>query len=42
MHCGNAETTMPLLALWIALIAALTVGRSLAFACDGLARKPTR
>jgi hypothetical protein len=33
MHYGNAETTTPLLALWIALIAALTVGGSVAFAC---------
>jgi hypothetical protein len=33
MHYGNAETPMPLLALWIVLIAALTVGGSLAFAC---------
>src|SRR6476659_10664861 len=33
MHYGNAETPMPLLAVWIALIAALTVGGSLAFAC---------
>ena len=29
MHYGNAETPMPLLAVWIALIAALTVGGSL-------------
>jgi hypothetical protein len=33
MHYGNAETPMPLLAVWIALVAALTVGGSLAFAC---------
>jgi len=26
MHYGKAETTMPLLALWIALVAALTLG----------------
>jgi hypothetical protein len=33
MHYGNAETPMPLLAVWIALVAALTVGGSHAFAC---------
>ena len=33
MHYGNAETPVPLLAVWIALVAALTVGGSLAFAC---------
>src|SRR5262249_47157523 len=33
MHYDNVEPPMPLLAGWIALIAALTVGGSLAFAC---------
>jgi hypothetical protein len=33
MRDGNAETATPLLALWIAFVAALTVGGSLAFAC---------
>jgi hypothetical protein len=33
MRDANAETPTPLLALWIALVAALAVGGSLAFAC---------
>ena len=33
MRDANAETATPLLALWIALVAALAVGGSLAFAC---------
>jgi hypothetical protein len=33
MHDGKAETATPMLALWIALVAALAVGASLAFAC---------